>query len=358
MPAAKDQQTEPAAAAPVEPAAAEAEAPAEQLSNEQLVRNQVEYYLSSKNLASDSYLVSKMDSNMWVPISVIANFKMIQSLIGTDENALLECMAESTIVLLNRETRCVRPNFKNERNTIMLREIPQATEQSEIRALFGEHEDKVVNMRPEIGDNWYVNFEDEDLAMAALEHLQFGGVTFQGQSVRARIKSENLVRSFIAAQQASQAATAPEPSSNTSTPAQGYYMMQGGYQGNFMQNGQYNQRYQLGNWQVPALGAAGFANGFPEGQGKGGKGNATKSNGKKKNRKGAKGIAAGPVQTQRVVPVQLTSDMFPPLPPSPAASGYVEGSYKQYDATQIESISASLASAAPTGLPQECAVSS
>ena len=118
MPAAKDQQTEPAAAAPVEPAAAEAEAPAEQLSNEQLVRNQVEYYLSSKNLASDSYLVSKMDSNMWVPISVIANFKMIQSLIGTDENALLECMAESTIVLLNRESRCVRPNFKNERNTV------------------------------------------------------------------------------------------------------------------------------------------------------------------------------------------------------------------------------------------------
>ena len=76
---------------------------------------------------------------------------------------------------------------------IMLREIPQATEQSVIRALFGQHEDKIVNLRPEIGDNWYVNFEDEDLAMAALEHLQFGGVTFQGQSVRARIKSENLV---------------------------------------------------------------------------------------------------------------------------------------------------------------------
>jgi len=348
MPA-KDQQTEPAAAAPEEPAAAEAEAPAEQLSNEQLVRNQVEYYLSSKNLASDSYLVSKMDSNMWVPISVIANFKMIQSLIGTDENAHMGCMAESTIVLLNRETRCVRPNFKNERNTIMLREIPQATEQSEIKALFGEHEDKIVNLRPEIGDNWYVNFEDEDLAMAALEHLQFGGVTFQGQSVRARIKSENLVRSFIAAQQASQAAAAPEAGTNASTPAQGYYMMPGGYQGNFANGGQYNQRYtqyQQGGWQMPAPGA--------EGQGKGGKGG--KKNGKKK-----KGAKAGPVQTQRMPPAQLTSDMFPPLPPSPATggpSGYVEGSYKQYDATQIQSISASLASAAPAGLPQECAVSS
>lgn len=116
MPADKKEET---VAAAEQPAAA-TEPPAEQLSNEQLVRNQVEYYLSSKNLASDSYLVSKMDSNMWVPISVIANFKMIQSLIGTDENALLECIAESTVVVLDKETRRVRPNFKNERNTVRL----------------------------------------------------------------------------------------------------------------------------------------------------------------------------------------------------------------------------------------------
>ena len=65
-------------------------------------------------------------------------------------------------------------------------------------------------------------------------------------------------------------------------------MMHGGYQGNFMQNGQYNQRYtqyQQGNWQMPAPGA--------EGQGKGGKGQGKKKGGKKK---GAK--AAGPLQTQ------------------------------------------------------------
>merc|ERR1711865_269933 len=345
MPA-KDQQTEPAAAAPEEPAAAEAEAPAEQLSNEQLVRNQVEYYLSSKNLASDSYLVSKMDSNMWVPISVIANFKMIQSLIGTDENALLECMAESTIVLLNRETRCVRPNFKNERNTIMLREIPQATEQSEIKALFGEHEDKIVNLRPEIGDNWYVNFEDEDLAMAALEPLQFGGVTFQGQSVRARIKSENLVRSFIAAQQASQATAVPDTSNNA---GQGYYMM-GGYQGSFMQQGAYNPRYQSnGGWQMPA----------PGGKGQGQASQPGRNTGGKKGKKGKKGAVVGQVQTQRIVHAQLGPSDFPPLPPSPAtgSTGYTEGSYKHYDVAQITSISAALSAASIAGLPKECAVS-
>jgi hypothetical protein len=241
----------------------------------------------------------------------------------------------------------------------MLREIPQATEQSEIRALFGEHKQQIANMRPEIGDNWYVNFEDEDQAMAALEHLQFGGVTFQGQSVRARIKSENLVRSFIAAQQASQAAAAPEP--NVTGPGQGYYMVPGGYQGSFMQQGQYNPRYN-GAWQMPQPSAAGFGNSFMEGgaQAKGGKGNGRTNKKKNKNPKGQKGVAAAPVQTQRPVPVQMTSDMFPPLSPSPASggpSGYVDGSFKQYDVSQIESISASISGAPPAKLPQECAVS-
>eukprot|EP00658_Telonema_sp_P-2_P009078 TRINITY_DN13432_c0_g1_i9.p2 TRINITY_DN13432_c0_g1~~TRINITY_DN13432_c0_g1_i9.p2 ORF type:complete len:179 (+),score=52.08 TRINITY_DN13432_c0_g1_i9:279-815(+) len=143
-----------------------------------------------------------MDSNMWVPVSVICSFKMIQSLIGTDEDALLDCIKESTTVVLDAPNRRIRPHFKNERNTVMLREVPQDTPQAEIRALFGVHAEHIANIRPEIGDNWYVNFEDEEQAMAALELLQFGGVTFNGQSVRARIKSENLVRSFIASQQA------------------------------------------------------------------------------------------------------------------------------------------------------------
>merc|ERR1711998_502756 len=108
-------------------------------SSEELVRNQVEYYLSSKNLASDSYLVSKMDSNMWVPVSVIIKFKMIQSLIGTDQNTLLDCIQDSESVVLDRQGLRVRPNFKNERNTVMLREIPQSTDQAEIRALFASH---------------------------------------------------------------------------------------------------------------------------------------------------------------------------------------------------------------------------
>lgn len=48
----------------------------EQLQLEDAVMKQIEYYFSRQNLATDAYLVSQMDSEMWVPISTIAGFKV------------------------------------------------------------------------------------------------------------------------------------------------------------------------------------------------------------------------------------------------------------------------------------------
>eukprot|EP00122_Pirum_gemmata_P012513 Pgem_evm1s11634 len=39
------------------------------------LKHQVEYYFSRQNLAQDAYLLSQMDSNMYVSIYVICNFK-------------------------------------------------------------------------------------------------------------------------------------------------------------------------------------------------------------------------------------------------------------------------------------------
>ncbi|KAL8029471.1 hypothetical protein ABFS82_14G224000 [Erythranthe guttata] len=41
---------------------------------------QIEYYFSDKNLQGDHYLISLMDDQGWVPISIIAGFKMIRRL--------------------------------------------------------------------------------------------------------------------------------------------------------------------------------------------------------------------------------------------------------------------------------------
>lgn len=51
------------------------------------IRNQLNYYFSEKNILHDKYLRSKMDSEDYVSISVIAGFNMLRLL--TDDIALI-----------------------------------------------------------------------------------------------------------------------------------------------------------------------------------------------------------------------------------------------------------------------------
>jgi len=54
-----------------------------QLTPEQLrqqLRKQLKYYFSRENMVNDRYLKSQMDADDYVPISIIANFKLVKSL--------------------------------------------------------------------------------------------------------------------------------------------------------------------------------------------------------------------------------------------------------------------------------------
>ena len=44
------------------------------------IRTQLTYYFSEKNILHDKFLVDNMDSEDYVPIAVIANFKLLRSL--------------------------------------------------------------------------------------------------------------------------------------------------------------------------------------------------------------------------------------------------------------------------------------
>ena len=46
----------------------------------QTLRQQLEYYFSRTNMATDVYLQSQMDADNYVPISIIANFKLVKRL--------------------------------------------------------------------------------------------------------------------------------------------------------------------------------------------------------------------------------------------------------------------------------------
>ncbi|CAN0898660.1 La-related protein 1A [Linum grandiflorum] len=61
------------------------------------VIRQVEYYFSDQNLQTDSYLVSLMDEQGWVPISTIADFKRLKSM-TTDKKFIVDALQSSKAV--------------------------------------------------------------------------------------------------------------------------------------------------------------------------------------------------------------------------------------------------------------------
>lgn len=91
------------------------------------IRKQIEYYFSRENLATDAYLVSQMNSNMYVPIQIVANFKKVKSL-TEDINLIVSVMRESDKVCLSEDGTLIRPAFTVTRNTVILRDIPKDTD--------------------------------------------------------------------------------------------------------------------------------------------------------------------------------------------------------------------------------------
>lgn len=101
----------------------------------QILLKQLEYYFSRRNLATDSFLVSQMNAELFVPVAVVAQFAKIQAL-TTDEALLLDVMKSSPHLIVDDTQRRVRPNFQIQRNTLILRDIPSDADPSASRVSF------------------------------------------------------------------------------------------------------------------------------------------------------------------------------------------------------------------------------
>lgn len=60
----------------------------------QLLAAQLEYYFSRENLANDTYLVSQMDGDQYVPIWTVANFNQVKKL-TTDIKLITDVLKDS-----------------------------------------------------------------------------------------------------------------------------------------------------------------------------------------------------------------------------------------------------------------------
>jgi la-related protein 4 len=72
---------------------------------------------------NDSYLVSIMDSDYYVPLNTIYNFKRVKSL-TTDTNLILEVLKTSTFLLLDKEFTKIKSSLNFQRRTCLIQGIP------------------------------------------------------------------------------------------------------------------------------------------------------------------------------------------------------------------------------------------
>eukprot|EP01001_Neometanema_parovale_P005943 NODE_2338_length_1445_cov_86.557489_g2221_i0.p1 GENE.NODE_2338_length_1445_cov_86.557489_g2221_i0~~NODE_2338_length_1445_cov_86.557489_g2221_i0.p1 ORF type:complete len:439 (-),score=83.89 NODE_2338_length_1445_cov_86.557489_g2221_i0:129-1346(-) len=167
----------------------------------QNILKQVEYYFSKQNLQHDHYLVSKMNPQMFVPLEIVAKFKMLRNL-TTDLDLIRKSLASSKNVQIQEVDGqwMIRPMAAAAvRTTIILRDIPNDVAEESVRKIFGEQAEKIVTMKPEIGDTWFITFSNEDDCQKAYEASQAN--EYDGREVKARIKSENLLHNFLPAGQ-------------------------------------------------------------------------------------------------------------------------------------------------------------
>lgn len=87
-------------------------------------------------MANDTYLVSQMDNDQYVPIWTVANFNQVKKL-TKDISFITEVLRQSANVQVDDEGLKVRPNHK--RCIVILREISNNTPVEDIQVRRNTH---------------------------------------------------------------------------------------------------------------------------------------------------------------------------------------------------------------------------
>uniref|UniRef100_A0A915PFD6 HTH La-type RNA-binding domain-containing protein n=1 Tax=Setaria digitata TaxID=48799 RepID=A0A915PFD6_9BILA len=149
------------------------------------LKAQLEYYFSRENLMTDRFLRCQMDNDQYVPIRIIAGFPKVKRLTN-DYNLVVKVLRESSQVQVDEKGQRVRAVSK--RCTIILREIPESTDEKEVASMFAGGP-PYLSLQYGLNNSWYVTFESEEATERAFLHLQNLGKTFNNKPICARIKT-------------------------------------------------------------------------------------------------------------------------------------------------------------------------
>jgi len=145
------------------------------------LKESLNYILSKENIPDffPNVVFDSMETqDIFIDLKDILNVPLIENM-TTDKNFVIKVIQENKKYTID-ENNFVKVNL-SDRTTIMLRDIPEGTLPEEIKNLFGEFAEQIANMEPEIGNNYYVNFDTTEIAQNAFNHVRTK--TFNGKNV-------------------------------------------------------------------------------------------------------------------------------------------------------------------------------
>jgi len=177
----------------------EAETPgqvaADERSHDAKVQEALESMLSKKNLAKDSFLASKMNQLMYIPISVLLSHPKLEGLNATQDQ-VAAVAARSKRLSPDAEGTMVRPVLKSKRNVIILRDAPDDATEEELLTLLkgGPHADQIAGIKADVNNTWFVKYNVDEGTQEVVLWLR--SQLFKGKPLNAAIKSDLALRSF------------------------------------------------------------------------------------------------------------------------------------------------------------------
>ncbi|XP_049849569.1 la-related protein 4-like [Schistocerca gregaria] len=141
--------------------------------------------------APDPIIVQNMKSEMFVSISVLCGHPYIQSL-TTDAELVVKAACASEKVVVDVENYIIKPMYKIERKTVILREMPPEADEQFIRGLFNTSGPHIKAINKVIDNIWFVSFESEPKMLEAFFEVKKNKIN--NRPIQVRVKSENLLR--------------------------------------------------------------------------------------------------------------------------------------------------------------------
>jgi len=154
-----------------------------------LIVSHLESYLSPENRQKDASLAN-IAVNGKVTVNALSRIQVIRNL-TSDRELLLEALLESSKFELDPSYSWVTIKKKQrERNVLILREIPTDTPVEEIKEIFTGFTDlpEIKSIHSDIGNNWFITFNNQDDCMAAALKLSTEG-KFKGDPLKVRVKA-------------------------------------------------------------------------------------------------------------------------------------------------------------------------